>query len=97
MGEKGFDFRDPYLLGMPLVMEEDVALDSVYVGLLGANGVDFEPDGLTHLVKQLFGRFVHRYLSWLNRGERNRLGTSCRRKAEELVRKKGQSGVGNHP
>jgi len=39
MGEKVFDFRDVHLLGVPLIVEEDVTPDPVYVSLLGANRI----------------------------------------------------------
>ena len=39
MGEEGFDFRFGHLVGMPFVMEEDVAFDPGEVAFFGAVGI----------------------------------------------------------
>ena len=47
---------------MPFVMKEDVALDPIDVGSLGANTVMFASDDVPHLVEQLWfarGRHSH--------------------------------------
>jgi len=59
MGEKSFDFRDAHFLWMPFVMEQDIALDPVDIGLFGANRVVFDAYGLTNLVKKFLGTFFH--------------------------------------
>jgi hypothetical protein len=44
---------------MPLVMEQDVALDPVDIGLFGPNGIVFDSDSVTDLIKELLGTFFH--------------------------------------
>jgi hypothetical protein len=38
---------------MPLVMKKDIAFDPVNIAGFGAYGIMFQPDGITHLIKQL--------------------------------------------
>ena len=59
MGEKGLDFRDAHFTRMLFIVEQDIALDPGDVGLFGANGVVFEPDGLSDLVEEFLGPLVH--------------------------------------
>ena len=59
VGEEGFDLGAAHFPRMAFVVEEDVAFDPVNIGLLGADGVVFAPDGLTDLVKELLGAFLH--------------------------------------
>jgi hypothetical protein len=56
MGQKGFNFpalsvpERPHLLGMAFVVEQNVALDPIYISLFGANGIVFEPNDVTDLI-----------------------------------------------
>jgi hypothetical protein len=50
MGQNGFDFLASHLLGVAFVVEQNVAFDPVYISLLGANGIVFEPDDVTNLI-----------------------------------------------
>ena len=51
VGEESFDFGGAHLVGVALVVEEDEAADPVDVGLFGADGVVFDPDGVTDLIE----------------------------------------------
>jgi len=51
MGEEGCDFCVPHILGMALVVKEDVAFDPTNVGLFGADGVMFEANGIADLIE----------------------------------------------
>lgn len=55
MGKKGFDFNGTHLSGMTLLVEEDIPLNPIHVGLLCAIGVVFETESLTNLIKQFWG------------------------------------------
>jgi len=46
VGEKGLDFGRAHVIGVALVMEQDVTPDPVQVSGFGANGVMFEADGV---------------------------------------------------
>jgi hypothetical protein len=50
VGEKGPNFRHAHLGRMAHVTKVDVAFDPVDVGLLGADGVVPEADGIANLV-----------------------------------------------
>jgi len=51
MGEEGFYLRNPQLLGMTLVMKQDVATNPLPVGLLRAAGIMLEPNSLSNPVE----------------------------------------------
>jgi len=50
VGEERFDFGDTHLLGMAFVVEEDEAFDPANVGLLGAVGIVFATQRISHPV-----------------------------------------------
>ena len=52
VGQELLDFPLAHLLGVSLAVEQDVALDPVHIGLLGANAVVFQPDFFANLVEQ---------------------------------------------
>jgi hypothetical protein len=58
VSEEGFDFRCSHILGVAFVVEEDVAFDSVDVGLFGAVGIMLAAQGMAHLVQQFWGRWA---------------------------------------
>jgi hypothetical protein len=47
VGQEGFDLGSAHLGRMADVVEVDVAFDPVDVGLFGADGIMFDPDGVT--------------------------------------------------
>ena len=67
VGEKGFDpstgsgqrFRRAHILGMAFVMEKDVALDPVRVGLFGADGIVLEADDVAYTIQEFFWALFH--------------------------------------
>ncbi len=61
MGEELFDFGCTHFARVAFVVEEDKALDPIYIGLFGANGIVFEADGVAHLVKEFFLGLFHRF------------------------------------
>jgi hypothetical protein len=58
--EKACDFGRGHLGGMPLVMEEDVALDPVDVGFLGLTAVMTGANGVTDAIEQARARIRRR-------------------------------------
>ena len=50
VGEKGFDFGGAHVVGMALVMEQDETCDPADVGLLGADGVVLEAQGVADMI-----------------------------------------------
>jgi hypothetical protein len=63
VGQKGFDFGDTHVLGMTLVVKEDVAANPLDVGFCCPLGIMLEPNGTTDLVEQFFlGWGCHTYL-----------------------------------
>ena len=50
MGEEGSDLFDPPFFWVAFAVEDDVALDPIFVCLLGAEGVMLETDGIGDLV-----------------------------------------------
>ena len=56
VGEEGSDVRRAQVFGVLLVMEEDVALDPIYVSVFGATRIMFDTKGSAELVEE-FGRF----------------------------------------
>jgi len=71
MGEKSLDLWDIHILGMPLLVEQDVALDPRDIGLFpstssghcGAHGKVLESYGVTNLIKQFLPTFAHVLIS----------------------------------
>ena len=51
VGEEGFNIRDAHLLGMALMMKQDVAANPLHVGLLCTVGIVLEPNSLSNLVE----------------------------------------------
>jgi hypothetical protein len=50
MGQKGSNFFTPHFTGRFFLMEEQITLNPVHIGLFGAVGVMFEADRLSHYV-----------------------------------------------
>ncbi len=63
VGEECLDFGRAHVFGVAFVMEEDVAFNPVFVGLLGAVGVVFGANGVGDLVEEFAGRFWLQTLS----------------------------------
>ena len=51
MGEKRLDFRRAHFTRVALVVEEDIAFDPFFIGLLGAIGIVFEANGIANLLE----------------------------------------------
>jgi hypothetical protein len=56
VGEKGLDPCDTHFIGVALVVEQNVTCDPVDAGLLVADGIVLEPDGLADLFSSFLGR-----------------------------------------
>ena len=67
VGEKGLDLGAAHLVGVPFIVEQDVAPDPVHVRVFGADGVVLEAQGIsdtstklsTGLIEKLFGCRFH--------------------------------------
>ena len=57
LGEVLLNLRSAHLSGVALIMEEDEVLDPVDVGLLSANGIVLETDGILNLIEQFLSHF----------------------------------------
>lgn len=55
VGQEGFDLSSAHLMRVPDVVEKDVALNPVDVGLLCADGIVFEADGASDSIEQFQG------------------------------------------
>jgi hypothetical protein len=56
---------------------EDEAFNPIHIGLLGADGVMFEADGLTNPVEELLWSSLHPYTSSLFPPEVAKMGLLC--------------------
>ena len=65
MGQERFYFGGPHFGRVTYVVEVDVALDPVDVGLLGADGVVLEADGVTDTSTELSAGLVEEFLGVL--------------------------------
>lgn len=54
VGDEGFDLRNTYILGMPFVVEENLAANPLDAGFFGFVGVVFKANSVTDLIEQLF-------------------------------------------
>ena len=65
MGEECFDFGAAHLVGMALVVKQDIARGLPDVGLFGADGVVLEADGVTDTSTELSAGLVEEFLGVL--------------------------------
>jgi hypothetical protein len=56
MGEKGFNFWNPYVFRVAFVMKQDVTTNPLNVSFFRAVGVVLKANGLAHLIEQFFRR-----------------------------------------
>ncbi len=61
MGEEGFNFGATHVLGMALVVKQNMARDPVDVSFLGADGIVFEAYGIADLIEEFLGSRLHRF------------------------------------
>jgi len=73
VGEEGLNFRNAHVFGVAFALEDDVAFDPVFVGLLGAVGVVFEADGIGDLVEEFAGCFLLHGVDLFRHGKYNLL------------------------
>jgi len=59
MSEESLDFWDTHILGIPFVVEQDVALDPCDIGLFGADGIVLDAYDITNLIKQSLATSFH--------------------------------------
>jgi len=64
VGQKPGNLWFAHRLRMALVVEKNIALDPIQVGLFGAIGIVLEAQGVAHLVKEFFrGRVLAHFIS----------------------------------
>jgi hypothetical protein len=61
MSEKCLDFSAAHIFRMALVVEQDIALSLINVGIFGTEGVVLFADHVAQLIQQLLEVFIHEF------------------------------------